>query len=335
MAITNQITPNGQQPYANQMNFGQLVGRVNGYATHASPSVVQNIINDVVRRVYDRRQWWSNFTKGQLVSSGYYSTGTVSLTLGSTTVTGTGTAFTPSLVGQQFRLGFIAPIYTITAFIDATHLQLEFPWGLQSMSSTGYFISQMYFSFPNIKFFYSMKNLQMIYRMWCNVPQSLLETWDPGRLQVYYPRVLATMPPDASGNAQFELWPAPNVQQAFPWLGYIQPPNLVNDLDNFPPFMRADVIELGSIAQALLYRPKKNENYSENLALEMAHRFNGMFESELLSMASADESLMRQDVLRAEECFPMANMDWTTGAYLGGGGFLAAMSPVTIYEDYF
>jgi hypothetical protein len=201
------------------------------------------------------------------------------------------------------------------------------------MTNTGYWIAQMYYSFPNIKFFYSMKNLQMIYRLWCNVPQSLLETWDPARLQVFYPRVLATMPPDASGNACFELWPSPNYQQAFPWLGYVQPANLVDDLDNFPPFMRADVIELGSIAQALMYRPKKNENYSENLAMEMAQRFNVMFENEIQTMASADESLMRQDVLRAEECFPMVGLDWGTGAYLGGGGFLAAMAPVSAWGD--
>ena len=103
MAITNQIVPSGQQPYVNQMNFGQLVGRVNGYNPSCSPSVVQNLINNVVRRVYDRRsgRWYGLMTKGQLVAPGFYSTGTITVTQGSDIVTGVGTTFTPSMVGQQ------------------------------------------------------------------------------------------------------------------------------------------------------------------------------------------------------------------------------------------
>ena len=69
MPITNQIVPSGQQPYANQMNFGALTGRVNNYNRSCSSSTVQNLINDVVRRVYDRRsgRWYGLMTKGQII----------------------------------------------------------------------------------------------------------------------------------------------------------------------------------------------------------------------------------------------------------------------------
>ncbi len=327
MAIANQVGPNGQQPYVNQMNFGQLIGRVNGYNPSCSPTEVSNLINNVVRRIYDRRNWYGNFVKGQIISPGYYSTGTVSVTFGSNIVTGVGTTFTPAMVGQQFRLGFTSPIYTITAFLSATQLQLELPFGNTSQTGTGYYITQFYYTFPNVKYFYSVKNIQLMFRMLTNVPQSLIENWDPSRLQMLYPRVVATMPPDPSGNYQVELWPVPNTQQAYPYLAYIQPPNLVNDSDPLPAFIRADIVELGSIAEVLLYKPKGNTGYSENLALEMSKRFTGMFESELLMQAATDEALMRQDIVTREEQFPSVSLDWSTGAYLGGGGFSAAWSP--------
>jgi hypothetical protein len=335
MAITNQITPNGQQPYANQMSFGALIGRVNNFNKSCNPSTVQNMVNDVVRRVYDRRNWYGNFTKGQIISPGYYSVGRVSLTFGSNVIVGSGTSFTPSLVGQQLRVGFTAPIYSITAFIDATHLQLEMPWGMPTQLNTSYFVTQYYFSFPNIKFFVSVKNLMMMYRLWTNCPQSLIENWDPSRLQMMWPRIVATMPPDASGNYQIELWPAPNVAQAFPYLAYIQPPNLVDDLDNLPAFIRADIIQQMAIAEVLLYEPKKNPGYSETVALEMSKRFSGQGEMELQHAMEADEALYRADIVRSEEQTPYAQIDAGSGAFMGvgGGGFLACMSPVSAYGD--
>ena len=329
--IANQVGPNGIQPYANQINFGQLFGRVAMYAPHCSITAVQNICNNVVRRIYDRRNWYGLYRRGQIVSPGYYSTGTIALVAGSASVQGTNTAWTALLVGQQLRVGFTAPIYTVIA-VDPVHqvLTIEMPWGLPSVSSTGYFISQMYYSIPNIKFFYSVKNLQLYYRLWTNVPQSLLENWDPSRMQLMFPRVLASMPPDPSGNYQFELWPAPNTAQSFPYLSYCTIPNLVNDTDNFPPFIRSDVIELGAIAEVLLWRPKNNPAYSESMCLQVSKDFNSRFEIELLHAAEADEALMRQDVISREEQTPYCGIDWTTGSFLGvgGGATLAAMSAV-------
>lgn len=323
-------------PYTSQMNFGQIVGRVAAYNKGASFAEAQNVVNDVVRRVYDRREgrWYGLQTKGQIISPGYYSTGSVSLTAGSPNVTGIGTAWTTAMVGQQLRVSFISPIYTIIAVPSATQLVLELPWGMPNQSTSGYFITQYYYSLPNVKFIYAAKNLQLMYRLWTNVPVSLLETWDPSRLQLYFTRILATMPPDANGNYQIEAWPAPSTPQAFPYLAYIQPPNLVNDADPLPAYIRADIIELGAIAEILLIRPKQNPGYSESLALQMSARFTKMFENELEHAAKVDEGLFRQDTQTSWEQWPLAQMDWQTGNYIGGGAFLASMSPYSVYDDY-
>ena len=336
--ITNQVTPNSQQPFSNQQNFGQVTGEVSSYNPGMSSSLVQNYINNVARDYYDRRNWYGLLRKGQFLSPGYYSTGSVSLTYGSPTVQGTGTNWTASLNGvsillQQFRAGFTAPILNIIGFNQAAQqLTLELPWGLPTQTVGGYFISQYYYSVPNIKAIYSVKNLQMMYRIWANIPQNLIENWDPSRLQFMYPRVLASMPSDVSGNTQFELWPAPNTQQAFPYLAYVYPDNLTADTDNFPAFTRVDVIKSRAIAEVLRYRPKQNTAYSEAAALQLAKEKIAEYEAGLLSAEIADESLWRQNIILASEMLPMAQLDFGTGALIGGS-MMAAMT-ATMADDY-
>jgi len=340
MGIPNQIGPlaTGTQPYVNQQNFGQITGECNGYNPGMSPSMVQNFINNAVREYYDRRLWYGLMVKGQIVSPGYYSTGTVTLTTGSASVVGNNTNWTPSINGipitqMQLRVGFTAPIYNIIGLDQVKQiLTIEMPWGNQSLNTSGYWITQYYYTFPNIKYFYSVKNLQLMYRLWTNVPQNLLENWDPSRLQFMYPRIMASMPPDINGNYQVELWPAPNTQQTFPYLAYMQPPNLVNDNDNLPPYIRADVVKHRTIANVLRYRPKSNPNYSESTCVTIAAKEDDLFEAGLMSAASADEALFRQDIVTWQEQMPMASIDWSTGM-LAGGATLAAMSPV-MASDY-
>ncbi len=331
--------PSSQQPFSNQQNFGQATGEVSSYNPGMSSSLVQNFINNACRDYYDRRNWYGLLRKGQFVSPGYYSTGTVTLTNGSATVQGNGTNWTASLNGasilqQQLRIGFTSPILNIIGFNQALQqITMELPWGLPSQSTSGYWVTQYYYSVPNIKAIYSVKNLQLMYRIWANIPQNLLENWDPSRLQFMYPRILASMPPDVNGNTQFELWPAPNTQQSFPYLAYVYPDNLVQDTDNFPAFTRIDVIKARAIAEVLRYRPKQNSAYSESAALTLAEQKIKEYEVGILSAEIADESLWRQNIILASEMLPMAQLDWGSGA-LAGGAMLAAMTP-TLGDDYY
>ena len=52
------------------------------------------------------------------------------------------------------------------------------------------------------------------------------------------------------------------------------------------------------------------------------------FEAEVERAAQADENLYRQDIITWAEQLPMVNMDMSSGMFLGGGAFSAAMSPV-------
>jgi hypothetical protein len=335
--IANQITPTSQQPFSNMSQFGPALGECSSYNPGLSSPLVANFINNAMRDYCDRRNWYGLLRRGQLVSPGYYSVGSVTFTNGSTTVQGNNTAWTPSLGGvsilsQQIRAGFNSPIMNITGFNQfAQTITVDLPWGLPSTTGTGYWITQYYYSVPNIKYVYSIKNLQMMYRIWTNIPQNLIENWDPSRLQFMYPRILASMPPDVSGNTQFELWPAPNTQQAFPYLAYVYPDNLVADSDNFPAFTRVDVIKARATAEVLRYRTKQNPGFSESAALQLAKEKIAEYEAGLQSAAAADESLWRQDIVMQSEMLPMAALDWSSGMLLGGAT-MAAMTSASAWD---
>lgn len=336
--IPNLVNPTGVAPFTQQYNFGQAIGSVASFCPNVSISQIQNFLNDALREWTDRRTWYGNLQKGQLIASGMYNQGTVSLTFNSTSVQGNGTSWTQVMNGvpitqQSFRAGFYAPIYNIVALDQTSQvLTLELPWGNPSVTSTGYFISSYYYSFPNIKYFYSMKNLQLYYRINTGYPQALIENIDPSRLIVLYPRMAAVMPPDPNGNYQIELWPASNVQQAYPFLAYTQSPQLLGDTDNFPAFCRPDALISYATAQALIWRPKDNPNYSEAIAVNLSQMKMKEFEMRYASAATADENLFRQDIqLMAEMQMPVIGFD---GNFTAGGDTLAAMTPATAWGGY-
>jgi hypothetical protein len=111
----------------------------------------------------------------------------------------------------------------------------------------------------------------------------------------------------------------------------IVPPNLVDDEDNLPAFMRCDIIKAHAMSEALLYKPKSNVNYSESMCLQVSEHKMKEFEREIVQAEADDEGLNRQDIITAAEMMPQVNIDWSTGRYMGGGGFMAAMSPVADY----
>lgn len=297
-------------PYVQQMNFGQMIGTISAY----NPNAIAQIptwINESMRALYDRKTWYGLFTKGQIICPSAYSTGTSTVTLNSKTVQGNGTAWNQSLIGRQFRQGVNTPPYTITN-VDpfAQTLTLELPWGGPMAPNTttftaGYYIVQMYYTLgPNIKYIKQMVNMQMGFKLHLNLTQDYLDNRDPWRITTNFPWGVAPLPTDPNGNYLVELWPAPWTQQVLPFNAYTQPPNLVDDNDSLPPYIRCDVINKDVIARALRYKPKENPGYDPGTALSVAADFDKKFEMGVMEMANADENLYRTSATIPGEDLP-------------------------------
>jgi len=322
--IPNQVLPTpGVQPYIQQMNFGQMIGEVLSWCPDIG-AYAPILINNSLRRVLDRRTWFGQFIKGQLVGPQSVTQGTVAVTTGSDTVTGTNTAWTSDIVGRQFRIGYNNPIYSIIGVDPVGQtLQLELPWGGTSSAGTGYFIIQYYFNLgPNIKYLKTMVNMQLGYKFRLHLTQDWLDSVDPWRQNQNFPWGCAPMPVDPNGNYLVELYPASWIQQAFPYMAYVQPPNLVGDTDSLPAYIRTDVVMKDAISKALVWRgPRQNKWYDA----ATSQRFAQEYEFEIAKMEIADECLYRINM-----SFPGEDMPYFTP-----GGNLWAASHALMAEDMY
>jgi hypothetical protein len=304
--LQNQVLQNvSVQPYVNQQNYGQVIGEILSANPDMDPSLVAVKVNSIARKIYDRRTWSSMFVRGQIITAPYVTGGNVTVTLGSNYVVGSGTNWTTDVIGRQFRVGYNTPQYTITELNVATQtITLEMPWGGQSITASGYFIAQYYYSpGPNIKYIHTARNMIMAWRLRLDYTQQSLDTIDPWRINTFSPVALAQMPRDTSGNYMVELWPVPSFVQALPFIAYVQPPNLVDDTDNFPAAIRTDIVAKFGIAEAKVHGgPKMNKYYD---AMD-ANRLRQEAEMELNYLAKADEDLYRQSMLYDWESVRMA-----------------------------
>src|SRR5439155_3406899 len=154
--------------------------------------LAQDFVVNAFRRLVERRRW-SWLTKfGQLTSTAVYSTGTVTVTQNSTTVTGSGTGWTSALVGQQFRIGSSTPIYTISTVTSTTQLDLDSVWGGTTASAQTYSIYTCYFPVPSdFKEFICLWDVAFNWQLILDIQQNELNMIDAQRASVGNPYVVS------------------------------------------------------------------------------------------------------------------------------------------------
>lgn len=291
------------QAYVQQLNAGQMIREVTGWNPSVDPMTALRMINNVQRMIVDMRMWYGLKVRGQISVPNPYSTGQVTVTNGSTTVAGIGTAWTPSLVGQQFRVSFQYPYQTITS-VDSTAqtMTIDMPYAGPSQTS-GYMILEAYFAMEgNIKYIQWAINQLMGWPMICNVPVETLNAVDVWRSYLGWSTHFAVRPPTPSGQYQIELWPSPFQQQVFPFEAYTQPPDMQQETDAPVAFIRSDVLVSGAIAQALLYRPKQNTYYDPATALAVAREKKAECMAAIEQMSFADNALDNRDISYDYNC---------------------------------
>ena len=116
--LQNQVLPNvGVLPYVQQQSFGQMIGETLDANPDWDPESIKVRINGIIRKIYDRRTWYGLMVRGQICTTGFTIGGSVNVTQGSNIVQGVSTTWTPAVIGQQFRLGYNTPPYTITQML--------------------------------------------------------------------------------------------------------------------------------------------------------------------------------------------------------------------------
>ena len=132
-----------------QETFGQLWQKLLLYAPGLPPFLAQQFIKNSYNRLIDMHYWSELFTDYEKVIADEYSTGTVAVTNGLNTVTGSGTTFTSAMTGRQIIIDDAGgqPYYTFT-YVGATSGTLDRAYQGATDSSSTYSIGEYYVEFP-------------------------------------------------------------------------------------------------------------------------------------------------------------------------------------------
>lgn len=106
-------------------------------------------VNETIRKIFEVRALPYQNSRTIVTTLGSYAEGTVALTNGSATVTGTGTTWTDSMVGAAFAIQSLNAPYRITAVASTTSMTLDAVWSGESISGEGYMIAQDKYDLPN------------------------------------------------------------------------------------------------------------------------------------------------------------------------------------------
>jgi hypothetical protein len=314
-----------------------MLREVTNWNSNVDSEVAGRMINNRMRQIIDRRSWYATKVRG-VVSVPNISTGsnglgmgfgqggfgqggfggnpgngTATVTFGSPTVQGIGTAFTVALVGLQFRQTFTQPYQTVVAVNPTLQtLTLDTPYPGPTFTGAFYLVMAYVTFGANIKKLLWSSNSLFGWPLEVNVPVQVLESRDQWRSSMGWATTMATRPPTPDGQFQVEVWPTPYAAQTFPFEAYTQPPNMFLDTDTPQAWIRSDVIVTGAISDALMYRPKQNAYYDPATALQIAGLKEAQYKSDLLEMENADEGLEQQAV----------TWSYDDGAEEGGWGSL-------------
>lgn len=286
------------QAFSVQLNTGAMLREVTQYHSALDSEVALRLINNRMRQIIDRRSWYATKIRGVANVPNIISTGTATFTYNSATVVGSGTNWTPSIVGLQMRQTFTQPYQTIVS-VDTTHqtLQLDTPYPGPTFGPAAYYILEVYLSFgANVKRLLWASNALFGWPLEIGVPVRVLEARDQWRASMGWATTMATRPPTPDGQFQVEVWPSPYAAQTFPFEAYTEPPNMVLDSDSPQAWIRSDVIVTGAIADALVWRPKLNTFYDPALAVQISAGKVAQFQKDLSEMENADEGLEQQAV---------------------------------------
>jgi len=241
--------------------LGQLRQRLGSTPAGAGirTDLLTDLINARIEDICHSRPWTRlNKTEGFLLLQAPYDTGTISINLGDTAGTGTGTVFTDMMTGWHFRPGNEIDWYYFT-FVDATDFTIDRPFtGPSDFVNESFYLWQPVYELPSdVNELLSLQNpllggdLEERSYDW-------LESYAPSRLAYGPPAWWAPFQDSADGNAQIELYPGPDASYGLPMRYTAKPIRLVNSSDKFPNWFNSNCVYAGVLAD--LYRMADDQN---------------------------------------------------------------------------
>jgi len=106
-------------------------------------------VNVCQKSLYLRSVWRWAQKIARITTTAVYNTGTVTLTEGSATVTGSGTTFTSGMVGRKFQRSQSTGRFVIDAYVSPTQITLDRSWPYDTETAAVYSIFEDTYALPS------------------------------------------------------------------------------------------------------------------------------------------------------------------------------------------
>lgn len=288
--------------------FEQVYRELLLYAPACPVPLAEHWVRNRYRQVCEGRQWSFLRAADQFLVADAYSTGTVTVTRSSTTVTGSGTAWTTAMSGRQVKFSSTSPVYTITITASdelAQTLTLDKAFGGTTAAGVSYQILQCYVTAPtNFLTFLSCVNVSNMWRLWVNFfTTEDLDRIDPIRTSSGQPYLVAALRNTSAEVAQFELWPHPTSQAQYPFT-YIKRVTDFASGTTLPTLIRGDILLKGALADLCKW-PGSGDSKNPMFRMDLALQFEKEFIAMVAEAWKQDNEIYQTD-LSYTSALPMA-----------------------------
>jgi hypothetical protein len=288
--------------------FSQMYRELMLYCPFVPLPLAEHWIRNRWRKVCEARHWSFLRAGGTFAIPAVYNTGTITMTNGSTTVTGSGTAWTTAMEERQLKVSNYAPVLTITDVTGPTTLTIDQPWYGAASTGTSYQILQAYVTVPtDFLTFVSVNDVQNRWRLWVNYfDTTYLDSIDPQRSSSGNPYLLASFRHSLAGLPRFEMWPHPVTLSQYPYI-YIKRTADITDSYTLPHPITGDMLVRG--AQADLCRWPGTENQKNPMfRLDLAQSNELEFQAMLSEAFRQDNEIYARDLSYSDN-YPAAPLD--------------------------
>lgn len=267
----------------------------------ASYLLARDWVKNAFRRVSERQAWSWLIREGQFLFPAAYTTGTVTVTNASLTVTGAGTVWTSAMETRQFRSGANSPIYTIVSVnVGAQTLTLDRVWGGADGSARSYEIYRAYVTVPSdFHAFISVVDQAQAWQLSTNYGSDEIDAMDPQRASAGQPWALVFHDYDTVSSPplpRYEAWPAVKSQYCIPYLYEARCTDLDDTSATLPRYIRGDMLLEMALAECARWPGPSEERKNPYFNLGLADRHERKADLMIAEAQRQDEEVMMQNV---------------------------------------
>jgi hypothetical protein len=290
-----------------QDTFGTIYKRLLLRAPDLDVNLARDFVKTAYRGILDKHDWSALRARSEWQIPASYSTGTAGVTLNSNAVTGTGTTWTTSMVGRQFKVGN-SPFYTILTAPTATSLTLDRVYAGTTNATASYSISGAYVTgASDLKSLTSVIDPENRWRLRRGYTQEYLDAKDPQRSRSGSPRICAGLGQNSSGVPMYEIWPRQTSQAYLPYTYIKTLADLSADADTIIYPIDGDLVLDGALVECAKYpgtSEKPNPWFGRSGDLDAGFQYS-------LGMAmKQDQDIYLTDFYRFEDLMPYAPIDF-------------------------